>query len=146
MAFLLVGFLLAGGLLLVLNWWARAEVKSAKRALLWSAIALSIVLGLVLYARAGVVSALVPGAFTLWRILGAAKSAAKMAGNFSPKKTHGQMTKDEALEVLGLQHDATKTDINTAYKRLMAQCHPDKGGSDWMAAQLNEAKQVLIKK
>lgn len=129
----------------MLNWWARAEVQSAKRALLWSAIALSIVLGFVLYARAGVVSALVPGAFTLWRILGAAKSAAKMAGNFSPKK-NDQMTRDEALEVLGLRHDATKADINTAYKRLMAQCHPDKGGSDWMAAQLNEAKQVLTKK
>ena len=145
MAFLLVGFLLAGGLLLVLNWWARAEVVSAKRSLLWAAIALSIVLGLVLYARAGVISAMVPGAFALWRILGTAKSAAKMAGSFAPKKP-GQMTKDEALEVLGLQQDATKADINSAYKRLMAQCHPDKGGSDWMAAQLNEAKQILTKK
>ena len=145
MAFLLVGFLLAGGLLLVLNWWAQAEVQSAKRALLWTAIVLSVVLGLVLYARAGVVGAVVPSAFALWRILGTAKSAAKMAGQFGPKK-NSQMTRDEALEVLGLQHDATKADINSAYKRLMAQCHPDKGGSDWMAAQLNEAKQVLTKK
>jgi len=145
MAFLLVGFLLAGALFLALNWWARAEVQSAKRALLWAVIALSIVLGLVLYARAGAVGALVPGAFALWRILGTAKSAASMAGKFSARK-NSQMTEDEALDVLGLDQGASKDDINGAYKRLMAQCHPDKGGSDWMAAQLNEAKQVLTKK
>jgi len=148
--FLLLGLLLAGGLLLLLNWWAAAEVKSAKRALFWAVIAVCIVLGFVLYARAGAVSALAPGAFALWRMRGIARSAANMAGKMGAgpmgREKKGQMTRGEALEVLGLEESATTTDINSAYKRLMGQCHPDKGGSDWMAAQLNEAKQTLIKK
>jgi len=150
MAFLLSGVLLAGGLLLLLNWWAAAEVRSAKQALFWAVIGVSILLGVVLYARAGAVTALLPGAFAVWRMTGIARKAAEMAGKMGAgpigaKKT-GQMTHNEALEVLGLEDGASKAEINGAYKRLMAQCHPDKGGSDWMAAQLNEAKQTLTKK
>lgn len=56
----------------------------------------------------------------------------------------GTMTHDEALEVLGLDSGATADDIRAAYRRLMAQAHPDKGGSTWMAAKLNEARAVLL--
>jgi DnaJ domain len=150
MAFLLIGFLLAGGLLLLLNWWAAAEVKSAKRMLFWSVIGLSIVLGLILFARGGFVTAFVPTAFAVWRMTGAANQAAKMAGKmghgpYAPKNG-GQMNREEALEILGLEAGASDAEINTAYKRLISQCHPDKGGSDWMAAKLNAAKQALTQK
>lgn len=54
------------------------------------------------------------------------------------------MTRAEALSILGLSDGAGKDEIKAAYRRLMAQNHPDKGGSSWMAAKINEAKRVLI--
>jgi len=148
--YLLIGLLLAIGLWVLLNWWASAEVRSAKSALFWAIIAVCVLLGFVLYSRAGVISALVPGAFALWRMTNLARSAASMAGKMrgglGARPKNSQMTREEAHEVLGLEDGASKDDINSAYKRLMSQCHPDKGGSDWMAAQLNEAKRTLTRK
>jgi hypothetical protein len=57
----------------------------------------------------------------------------------------GLMTKDEARRVLGVGADAGEKDIKAAYKRLMSQLHPDRGGSDYLAAKVNQAKDVLLK-
>ena len=46
--------------------------------------------------------------------------------------------------MLELKDGATKLEINAAYKRLMNQVHPDKGGSNFFAKQLNEAREVLL--
>ncbi|MGE3829710.1 MAG: DnaJ domain-containing protein [Parvibaculaceae bacterium] len=54
------------------------------------------------------------------------------------------MTKDEARAVLGLKDDATADDIRAAHRRLMKQFHPDHGGSDYLAAKINQAKDVLL--
>lgn len=56
----------------------------------------------------------------------------------------GTMTREEALEVLGLGASADADAIRAAYRRLMARAHPDQGGSTWMAAKLNEARAVLL--
>ncbi|CAN5160131.1 DnaJ domain-containing protein [soil metagenome] len=56
----------------------------------------------------------------------------------------GAMTRDEALAVLGLKRGATMDDIRSAHRRLMKQFHPDHGGSDYIAAKLNQAKDVLL--
>lgn len=151
MVFLVIGVLLAVGLFMLLSWWANTEVASAKRSLMWAIVAVCVLLGLVLYSRAGAISAMVPGAFALWRMTNIARTAASMANRFKGSNAQqgsggGQMTRDEAYEVLGLEPGAPEEDINKAFKRLMAQCHPDKGGSDWMAAQLNEAKRTLLGK
>lgn len=55
------------------------------------------------------------------------------------------MNRNEALEILGLAEKATTEDIEDAYKRLMLKVHPDQQGSDWMAAKLNEARDLLLK-
>ncbi len=55
------------------------------------------------------------------------------------------MSRAEALEVLGLEEDADEAAVKAAYRRLMARFHPDHGGSDWMAAKLNQARSVLLK-
>jgi curved DNA-binding protein CbpA len=54
------------------------------------------------------------------------------------------MTRPEALEVLGLSSSASKSDIQAAYLRLMRAAHPDRGGSDWIAARINQARDVLL--
>ncbi len=63
--------------------------------------------------------------------------------NARPAKP-GAMAREEALSILGLDESATEEEIKAAHRRLIAQMHPDKGGSDWLAARLNEAKDALL--
>lgn len=61
-----------------------------------------------------------------------------------PPSQSGSMTRAEALDVLGLEEGASDDDIRAAHLRLMKQVHPDLGGSDYLAAKLNEARRVLL--
>jgi hypothetical protein len=54
------------------------------------------------------------------------------------------MGRAEALEILGLQEGATPDEIEAAYKALIVKNHPDQGGTDWLAARLNEARDILL--
>jgi hypothetical protein len=54
-----------------------------------------------------------------------------------------RMTRQEALQVFGLDEQATRDDVQREYRRLMRKIHPDLGGSSYLAAKLNEAKDVL---
>jgi DnaJ family protein C protein 19 len=61
-----------------------------------------------------------------------------------PSQRRTAMSRDEALSVLGLKAGATADEVRAAYKRLMKDFHPDRGGSDYLAAQINQAKDVLL--
>ena len=52
----------------------------------------------------------------------------------------------EARSILGVGPDASEADIQAAYGRLMRLAHPDKGGTDGLAAQLNAARDRLLKR
>jgi hypothetical protein len=54
------------------------------------------------------------------------------------------MSRAVALNVLGLEAGATPDEINAAHKRLIMQNHPDRGGTTYLAAQINEARDVLL--
>jgi hypothetical protein len=55
-----------------------------------------------------------------------------------------ELSEKEAYEILGLEPDAPKEDIVKAHKRLMQRLHPDRGGSDYLAAKINAAKDKLV--
>lgn len=82
-----------------------------------------------------------PQLHRLWQLFGAEKH--QQQSQASPRRS-SRMSQAEALEVLGLKPGADREDIIQAHRKLIARVHPDKGGSDYLAAQINLAKKVLL--
>lgn len=60
------------------------------------------------------------------------------------RSSSARMSRQEALQVFGLTPEATPEDVRREYRRLMKRVHPDPGGSSYLAAKVNEARDVLL--
>lgn len=145
MGFLGLGIvLLLVGILLIM-----LVTRMTARNLKLTALALIFILAataVIIFAIAGRYGLAAPaGALALWGmrayLLARQIRAAAPPPAQATKKT---MSRAEALEILGLEEGASADEIEAAYKALIVKNHPDQGGTDWLAARLNEARDILL--
>ena len=149
MIWLLLGglalFLLLGGL----RAFERASITSIKSLLAWIAAlaGLSLTLLLILTGRGPLaffaLSLLYPLIRERWLARWPRVGAGVPPPGSASGRSSGPMSLAEAYEVLGLKPGAGQAEIQEAYLRLMRAAHPDSGGSDWLAARINQARDIL---
>jgi DnaJ homolog subfamily C member 19 len=96
--------------------------------------------------RVLVVALAVFGLFTVIRVLrGFWTERLRVASRSrSPSPQSHTLSRQEALEILGLREGASRDDILRTYRELMRKLHPDSGGSGYLATKLNQAKDTLL--
>jgi len=129
---------------------SRASVQSIRSLLYWVAAlaGASLALLLLLTGRGGLAlfgfTLLGPLIWEKWGEGFFARRQGPQSRNRTSGTQSGNMTRAEAYEILGLKPGASPEDVKAAHRRLMAAAHPDRGGSDWIAARLNQARDVLL--
>ncbi len=143
-----LGLLSLAVLLWAARGFAQARVANLKAMLGWLAAlaGLAIGAGLLLTGRGGLALTaavlLGPLAWSWWQ-----EGKLPVPGRpGAPPPRAGRMPRSEALAVLGLQDPVSDADVRAAWVRLMRVAHPDGGGSDWLAARVNQARDTLLRR
>jgi len=157
-AYLILGLVLLFCLYVLLRWFAEAEPRDVFRVVKW-VVLIGIILGIVFLAlsgKLGLAVAALPALLVWFGRFRFFMNIVKMARGFlgrkkQPRSESGNvpgfenvMSREEALAILGLDEGCVPAEIKAAYHRLISQAHPDKGGSDYLAAKVNQAKDVLL--
>lgn len=168
----ILGIALAAAVFFTLKHWALLTPEK-KKATTWKAVLVvggALLLFMVLTGRVHLITAAVAALIPLLRKLPAllklapmfrrhqpfngsgddsAEGRSRATGDTSQQQAataHGNMTEPEACDVLGIQRDCSREDIIAAHRRLIQKLHPDRGGNNYLAAKINEAKSVLLRK
>ena len=154
MHFLLAGIVAALALWCLGKLWVSARPSTLRRLLPWLTGAVILLIALMLLrfglvygaSIAGVLGVLYPLLSRWLPLLGGWWLLRKRqtAGNPTPEPRTKSMTKRQARDILGVGPKADEEEIRTAYRRLMQKNHPDTGGSEYLAQQINEARRVLL--
>nr|WP_068428436.1 DnaJ domain-containing protein [Magnetospirillum sp. XM-1]CUW37311.1 conserved protein of unknown function \ len=154
--------LAVGGLLALwwaLRWWSKAPPDKAKKALIGAILAALVIGGVALVVTGklaglfAILAGLSPWIGRAMRLHQLWQGLRRMTGRDAPAAggsapppppADTAMTPAQAYDVLGLAPGATPDEIREAHRRLMRANHPDTGGSTWIAARLNQARDVLL--
>ena len=134
-------YLALGGAALAIYLWVSARKPILKRREWRLAVAAA-----ALAAFSGAAFSAVRGAWALAIVLAVvglwfAASARRISG----QPSHPRMSEREARQILGVEEGASRAEIQAAYSRLMRRAHPDVGGTQGLAVQLNAARDRLLR-
>lgn len=80
----------------------------------------------------------------LWRRRGSQRAAPKVEPTKPSPPPSGQLSPSDARDILNIPESAGRAEIIAAHRALIAKLHPDRGGSSTLAAQVNEARDILL--
>ncbi len=131
------------------------EKRRAEYIKLGLGIAVVVVIGLTLTGRMHWIGAaltgllvglrqLFPTLIRLFPMLASLRGKQAAANEAKPPSSGPTMSPTEALAVLGLEEGASEEEIIVAHRKMIQKIHPDRGGSDYLAAKINQAKDTLI--
>ncbi|HLV76480.1 MAG TPA: DnaJ domain-containing protein [Marinobacter sp.] len=162
---LILGLALAAAVFVILKRWG-ALTPEKQKAALWKIVLVAggaLLLFMVLTGRVHVLTAAVAAVIPLLRRLpsllrylplfrkamagdGAAGPGPQHGHGQGPASVTGAMTVQEACDILGVRPGCSREEVMAAHRKLMLKVHPDRGGNDYLAAKLNEARDVLVGK
>ncbi len=161
---LILGFAAVVAIFYLLRWFSNADPKNVRKSIPWGAVGV-IVLVIIVLAVSGRIDAALAGfaALMVWgmRVMSMIQMGKRFTDMF--RKTRGDgtqgdayggagaqaarppaMSTAEAYSILGLKAGASDDEIKAAYRRVIGQLHPDRGGTDYLAAKINQAKDLLL--
>ena len=136
-----------------LSWYKNADPEKRNKSLISvllygvaAALLILVVTGRIpwLFAIAGAAAPWINRLLTVKRLWGVFGKAGSAHASANVPEDPSSMTKSQAYEVLGLKPDASEEEIVDAHRKLIQKNHPDRGGSDFIAAKINQAKDVLL--
>jgi len=164
----ILGIALAAAVFVILKQWGALSAEK-KKAATWKLVLVvggAVLLFMVLTGRVHVLTAAVAALVPLLRKLPALLKFAPMmnrmyrqqqpsgndgagaggarSGGAGQRRGTGEMSVREACDILGVAPDCSDDEVIMAHRRLMQKIHPDRGGNDYLAAQVNEAKATLL--
>jgi len=142
------------GVMWYLSWYSKADSSDRNRSLITvllygmaAALLIMVLTGRIpwLFAMLSAATPWISRAFMIKQMWSRINQATGNQSRSPPPETPSStMSREEALQILGLEGDVTEQQIKEAHRKLIQRIHPDRGGSGYLASWINQAKDTLL--